>query len=246
MEKYFYVLVIAPLISFAQSQPRESIDPKATQVWELNPTKITPGTNPGDAPSDAIVLFDGKDLSKWTSVLSGEAKWDIKDGAMTVAKGTGGIKNKQTFGDIQLHIEWRSPSVVVGDGQDRGNSGIFLQEQYELQVLDSYENTTYSNGIAGAIYKQHIPLVNASRKPGEWQVYDVAFTAPRFNDSGRVIIPAHITVFHNGVLVQNNVAIVGKTENKGLPLYKSHGKAPLMLQDHSCLVSFRNIWLREL
>jgi archaellum component FlaF (FlaF/FlaG flagellin family) len=158
----------------------------------------------------------------------------------------GDIKTKKQFGDMQLHIEWRAPDVIVGEGQGRGNSGIFLQERYELQVLDSYESVTYSNGQAGSIYKQSIPLVNATRKPGEWQVYDVVFTAPVFIENGRVTSTAKITVLHNGVLVQNATSIWGPTEYKGLPVYQSHGKASLKLQDHGNPVSFRNIWMREL
>ncbi len=226
---------------------RESISPQVTQIWEQSPTVITAGKNSGDAPSDAIILFDGKDLSKWTSESGNSAPWQVSDGSMTVVAGTGAIKTKQVFGDIQLHIEWRTPSEVKGEGQDRGNSGIFFQEQYELQVLDSYENSTYSNGQAGAIYKQYIPLVNASRKPGEWQTYDVVYTAPRFSENnGRVIVPAYITVFQNGVIIQNHVQLTGPTENQGLPVYKTHGKKSIVLQDHSTLVSYRNIWVREL
>jgi len=192
------------------------------------------------------VLFDGKDASSWTTDLGKTIAWDIKDGALTVAKGAGDIKTKQEFGDVQLHIEWRTPSVIVGEGQGRGNSGIFLQSHYELQVLDSYESVTYSNGQAGSIYKQSMPLVNATRKPGEWQVYDVVYTAPRFGENGSLICPARITVLHNGVLVQNNTTIWGPTEYIGLPSYKAHGKAPLRLQDHGNPVSYRNIWIREL
>ncbi|MBI1769127.1 MAG: DUF1080 domain-containing protein [Bacteroidetes bacterium] len=226
---------------------RESLDPRVTEVWEIKAPVITPGKNAGDAPSDAIVLFDGKDLSKWSSSSGANPSWELKDGAVTVVKGSGEIKTKQEFGDIQLHIEWRSPSAGEGEGQNRGNSGIFFQGLYELQVLDSYENQTYSNGQAGSIYKQHIPLVNASRKPGEWQVYDVVFTAPRFSEtSGRTIAPAYITVFHNGVIIQNHVPIAGSTQYKGLPVYKVHGKGPIALQDHGTPVSYRNIWVREL
>jgi hypothetical protein len=246
MQKYLSVFILLiSSVSLAQVQ-RSSIDPKATQIWDLKPTVITAGKNHGDAPSDAIVLFDGKDLSKWIGESDKEASWQVKDGAMTVVSGSGAIKTKQSFGDIQLHIEWRTPAEVKGEGQDRGNSGIFFQEQYELQVLDSYENQTYSNGQAGAIYKQYIPLVNASRKPGEWQTYDVIFTAPRFSDNGRVIVPAYITVLQNGVVIQNHVQLTGPTENQGLPVYKPHGKKSIVLQDHGTPVSYRNIWVREL
>ncbi|PZR38864.1 MAG: DUF1080 domain-containing protein [Azospira oryzae] len=247
MRNILTVLLGAAAVSaFAQAQPRESLDPKVTEVWDLKPKKITANPVFAEAPSDAIVLFNGKDLSEWTTLDGAAAAWEVKDGAFTVAKGKGDIKTKKTFGDFQLHIEWRSPAVVEGEGQGRGNSGIFLQERYELQVLDSYESVTYSNGQAGSIYKQSIPLVNATRKPGEWQAYDVVYTAPRFSDNGRVIAPAYITVLHNGVVIQNHTQINGPTEYKGLPVYVSHGKASLKLQDHGNPVSFRNIWVREL
>lgn len=230
----------------AQNQKRESLEPTVTEIWEPIPAKITPGTNAGEAPSDATVLFNGKDMNEWTSLDGTAAKWDMKDGFFTVKKGTGDIKTKKLFGDIQLHIEWRAPSEIIGEGQGRGNSGIFLQEKYELQVLDSYESRTYSNGQAGSIYKQAIPMANPTRKPGEWQVYDVVYTAPRFSDNGRVIVPAYITVLLNGVVVQNHLQIIGPTEYKGMPVYISHGKASLKLQDHGNPVSYRNIWVREL
>ncbi len=240
------VFCLLAIGAIAQDKPRESLDPTVTEVWDLKPNKITAGVNPGEAPSDAIILFDGRDLSKWSTVAGADAKWEVKDGAFTVTKGLGDIKTKQTFGDMQLHIEWRTPSVIVGDGQGRGNSGIFLAERYELQVLDSYESPTYSNGQASSIYKQAIPLVNATRKPGEWQVYDVVFTAPKFSDNGRVVTPASVTVFHNGVVTLNHYIITGPTEYKGLPVYKAHGKASIKLQDHGNPVSYRNIWVREL
>lgn len=230
----------------AQNQKRESLEPTVTELWEPIPAKITPGTNAGEAPSDATILFNGKDMTEWTSPDGTAAKWEVKDGAFTVKKGTGDIKTKKSFGDIQLHIEWRAPSEIIGEGQGRGNSGIFFQEKYELQVLDSYESRTYSNGQAGSMYKQAIPLANPTRKPGEWQVYDVVYTAPRFSDNGRVILPAYITVFLNGVIVQNHNQIIGPTEFKGMPVYISHGKASLKLQDHGNPVSYRNIWIREL
>ncbi len=245
----FALLMIASVASFAQTTPREQLDPKVTEVWDLKPKKITPGTSPADAPSDAIVLFNGKDMAEWVAAGDGSApKWEVKDGAFTVAKGTGDIKTKKTFNDFQLHIEWRTPSEIVGEGQGRGNSGIFLQGLYELQVLDSYESVTYSNGQAGSIYKQEqaVPLVNACRKPGEWQTYDVIFTAPRFGAGGRMLIPAYVTVLHNGVLIQSHTAITGPTEYKGLPVYKQHEKGPIQLQDHGNPVSYRNVWIREL
>jgi hypothetical protein len=239
------VITTKPIIK-GSARWREALDPSVTEIWEPRVKKIEAGTTAGDAPSDAIVLFNGKDLDNWVAQDGGPAKWDVKDGAFTVVKGTGVIKTKQAFGDVQLHIEWRSPSEIVGEGQGRGNSGIFLQERYELQVLDSYESQTYSNGQAGAIYKQTMPMVNPVRKPGEWQVYDVVYTAPVFNPSGRAITPAYITVLLNGVVIQNHTEIKGPTEYKGLPVYVSHGKASLVLQDHGNPVSFRNIWVREL
>jgi hypothetical protein len=244
--KIVFLLSVVASGAFAQAQPRESLDPKVTEIWDLKPKKITATPTFTEAPSDAIILFSGKDLNEWTTLDGAPAAWEIKDGAFTVAKGKGDIKTKKTFGDIQLHIEWRAPSEIVGEGQGRGNSGIFLQERYELQVLDSYESVTYSNGQAGSIYKQSIPLVNATRKPGEWQAYDVVYTAPKFSDNGRIITPATITVIHNGAVVQNHTTIWGPTEYKGLPVYISHGKASLKLQDHGNPVSFRNIWIREL
>jgi hypothetical protein len=247
MRKLVLLLCFLSSVSaFSQSKPRESLDPSVSEIWDLKPVKITPGKNPGEAPSDALIIFDGKDLSNFTALDGSPAKWDVKDGAFSVTKGLGDIKTKKQFGDIQLHIEWRAPDVIVGEGQGRGNSGIFLQERYELQVLDSYESVTYSNGQAGSIYKQSIPLVNATRKPGEWQVYDVIYNQPVFSENGRVISPAKITVLHNGVLIQNGTQIYGPTEYKGLPVYQTHGKASLKLQDHGNPVSFRNIWIREL
>lgn len=235
--------------ALAQGTPRDQMDPKVTEFYDLKPTKITPGATPQDAPSDAIILFNGKDASEWEAAKDGSApKWDLKDGAMTVTKGGGDVRTKKQFRDFQLHIEWRTPAEVVGDGQGRGNSGIFLQGLYEVQVLDSYESVTYSNGQAGSIYKQEqaVPLVNACKKPGEWQTYDIIFTAARFGSGGRMIIPAYVTVLHNGVLIQAHTAITGPTEYKGLPVYKEIDKGPIQLQDHGNPVSYRNIWLREL
>lgn len=240
------VLLTVSTASFAQYADRNALDPKVSEIYEPKAAKITPGAAVGEAPSDALIIFNGKDLGEWTSLDGSPAKWEVKDGAMTVVRGTGDVKTKRTFGDVQLHIEWRAPSEIVGEGQGRGNSGIFLQERYELQVLDSYESQTYSNGQAGSIYKQHVPLVNATRKPGEWQTYDVIYTAPRFSENGRFVSPAYITVLHNGVLIQNHTAIWGPTEYKGLPVYMSHGKASIKLQDHGNPVSYRNIWIREL
>lgn len=233
-------------ILFGQVEDRDSFDPKVTEVWKPEVKKINSGQSYGEAPSDAVVLFNGKNLDNWASADGSTAKWAVKDGAMTVVKGAGDILSKSSFGDVQIHIEWRTPAKVEGEGQGRGNSGIFIQERYELQVLDSYESQTYSNGQAGSIYKQHAPLVNASRKPGVWQQYDLIYTAPRFNEQGGVIFPAYITVLHNGVVIHNHVEIRGGTEYKGLPVYIAHGKAAIKLQDHGNPVSYRNIWVREL
>lgn len=231
----------------AQSQNRNGGDPKLTEVWKPEAPVISPGKTSMDPPSDAIILFDGKDLSKWKAKDGGDVKWTVEGGAMTVKPGTGEITTKESFGDCQLHIEWRTPSVVKGEGQGRGNSGIFLMSNYELQILDNFNNKTYSNGQAGSIYKQLIPLANASRKPGEWQTYDVIFTAPRFSDKGLLISAAKITVLHNGVLVQNNASIWGGTQYIGIAGYDAHAdKLPIILQDHGDLVSFRNIWIRNL
>lgn len=217
-----------------------------TELHEPVPRIVTPGETAAP-PSDAIVLFDGTNLDHWESSNGGPVKWDFNNGILTVIDGAGGIQTKQGFGDVQLHIEWRTPAEIAGKGQGRGNSGVFLQTLYEVQVLDSYENSTYVNGQAGAVYKQHIPLVNACRPPGEWQAYDIIFTAPRFREDGTLFSPATVTVLHNGVLIQNHVTLLGPTENIGLPSYKPHDlKMPLMLQDHDNPVSYRNIWVREL
>ncbi len=245
--KKFYFITTALLFSvFGSAQERKG-DPTLTEMWTPVPAIIQPGKISQDAPADAIVLFSGKDFSAWNGKGGKPVAWTIEDGAMTVKGGSGEITSKQAFGDCQLHIEWRTPSVVKGEGQGRGNSGIFLMGQYELQVLDGFNNKTYSNGQAGSIYKQLIPLVNASKSPGEWQTYDVIFTAPTFSADGRLHSQARITVLHNGVLIQNNQAIWGGTEYIGIPEYKPHAvKEPITLQDHGDAVSFRNIWIREL
>ena len=221
-------------------------EPEATEVWYPEARVVTPAEN-NQAPSDAIVLFDGKDLKEWNSINNNAAaEWKVADDCMTVVKGKGNIKTKREFGDIQLHLEWRAPAVIEGEGQGRGNSGVFFQERYEVQVLDNYENKTNSNGQAGSIYKQSIPLVNACKKPDEWQTYDIIFTAPKFNKDGIRVSPAFLTVIHNGVLIQNHVEVKGTTEYIGQPKNVAHGKASIMLQDHSNPVSYRNIWVREL
>ncbi|HET9635722.1 MAG TPA: DUF1080 domain-containing protein [Gemmatimonadaceae bacterium] len=211
------------------------------------PPVVTPGVTNADPPSDAIVLFSGKDLSHWRTDNGGPAKWIVRDGYMEVNPGTGGIATVEKFGDVQLHIEWATPSVVKGEGQERGNSGVFLMERYEVQVLDSYQNETYYHGQAGAIYKQWPPLVNASRKPGEWQTYDIIFHAPRFDEMGKVVDRARFTVLHNGVLIQNNVEVYGLTYHDRAPVYIAHGpQESLALQDHGNPIRYRNIWIRRL
>jgi hypothetical protein len=240
------LLTLCAFAANAQKAPRQG-DPKLTEYWEPEVKVVSPGKTNADPPSDAIILFDGKNTDAWAGKDNGPIKWKLDNGALTVVGGTGEIHTKEGFGDCQLHIEWRTPAEVKGESQGRGNSGIFFMGQYELQVLDNYNNRTYSNGQAGSIYKQLPPLVNASRGPGEWQTYDVIFTAPRFNDNGAVKSQARITVFHNGVLVQNDMAIWGGTQYIGTPTYEKHGdKEPLRLQDHGNPNSYRNIWIRPL
>jgi hypothetical protein len=230
-------------------------------VHETDPAKqppppvITPGTcstpdKPGSAPSDAVVLFDGKDLKNWTSTSEGRpTKWIVKDGAMLPTPGSGMIRSKQQFGSCQLHVEWATPAEVKGSDQGRGNSGVFLMGEYEVQVLDSYNNTTYPDGQAGALYGRSVPLVNACRKPGEWQSYDIIFHRPVF-DGDKVVKRATFTVLHNGVLIQDHYELTGGTNWKGphaVSSYRPHGdKGPIELQDHGNPVRFRNIWVREL
>jgi hypothetical protein len=244
MKKLFLLSLYFFLCSHTYAQ---QTDPKATEVWEPEPKVITPGVSSQEPPSDAVILFNGKDLSAWLDGQQNPAQWRIENGAMTVEGGTGNIHTKQAFGSCQLHVEWRSPLEVKDGGQDRGNSGIFLMGRYEVQVLDSYNNRTYSNGQAGSIYKQYIPLVNACRPPGVWQSYDIIFTAPEFDADSKVVSPAWFTVFQNGVLIQNHVEVKGKTVYSGQPDYEKHNdKEYLLLQDHNCEVSYRNIWIREL
>jgi hypothetical protein len=230
-----------------------------TEFYEPVPKVITPGATVGDAPSDAVVLFDGKNQDEWVSVRDkSPARWTVADDVLTVNKQAGGIETKRRFQNYQLHIEWRIPVNITGSDQARGNSGVFLASAgagdagYELQVLDSYENKTYVNGQAGSVYKQSIPLVNAMKKPGEWQVYDVIWTAPVFNADGTLKTPAYVTAFHNGALIQNHFELKGETVYVGTPAYKKYsddGRAPIKLQAHgdpSPAISFRNIWIREL
>jgi hypothetical protein len=216
------------------------VDEYKSGINWAEPKVVNPGPISGP-PSDAVVLFDGKDLSKWDS---GD-KWQIT-GGYAVSRETG-ITSKDSFGDCQLHVEWATPAEVTGEGQGRGNSGIYLMGRYELQVLDSYENTTYFDGQAASIYKQHPPLVNVCRKPGEWQAYDVIFTAPRFDEAGKVLKPATMTVLQNGVLVQNHFELLGGTYYDRPPAYEPHPpRGPIHLQFHGNPVRFRNIWIREI
>jgi hypothetical protein len=228
----------------------EIMKPEMTEIWYPEVKIIQPGATNRDAPSDAIVLFDGTDINKeWTGMDGKPSIWTIKDGALISTKGSGYIKTKRVFSDFQLHIEWKTPTEVSGFSQGRGNSGVFLQELYEVQVLDSYDNRTYRNGQAGAMYKQYAPLVNVCRKPGEWQTYDIIYTAPRFShDSLTYFTPPRVTVIQNGVLVQNNVSLRGPTQYIGMPEYtiKKHGPLSILLQDHGNPVAYRNIWIRDL
>jgi hypothetical protein len=243
-------LALFALAALAQSSRKADL-----KKWGIHdtsrpePPAVDPGPPgpPANVPSDAVVLFDGKDLSGWTTQKGEPAGWAVRDGYMEVVKKTGAIQTKRGFGSCQLHVEWMSPSPAVGSDQDRGNSGVFLMNTYELQVLDSFANKTYADGSAGAIYGQYPPLVNASRKPGEWQAYDIVFHAPRFDEKGGVLAPARMTVFHNGVLVQDNEELTGPTGHKVRPPYKAHpDRMPIGLQDHGHPVRFRNIWIREL
>jgi Domain of Unknown Function (DUF1080) len=249
------IIVLASVGPALAQEPPAGPKPADTEVWTPEPKVITPGVN-GAAPSDAVVLFDGTSLDQWVSVKDNSpAQWTVADGVFTVNKATGNIETKHRFHDYQLHIEWRIPADIAGEGQARGNSGVFLASTgpgdagYELQILDSYNNKTYVNGQAASIYKQSAPLVNAMRKAGEWQVYDIVWTAPTFGADGSVKTPAYVTVFHNGALVQNHFALTGETAYIGKPTYKKYDGAPIKLQAHgdkSLPISFRNIWVREL
>ena len=246
------IAAAAPLFAQTPAKPK----PEDTEVWEPVPAVVTPGATCGAPPSDAIVLFDGKNLDEWVSNRDKTpAKWTIAGDVMTVSKGEGNIETKRSFKNYQLHVEWKVPTNITGTSQARGNSGVFLastgpgDDGYELQVLDSYENKTYVNGMAGSLYKQAIPLANPTRKPGEWQTYDVVWTAPTFNSDGSLKTPAYATVFFNGVLVENHFELKGQTLYIGKPFYKAYTAAPIKLQAHgdkSEPISFRNIWVRPL
>lgn len=232
-----YALNDTPLKPWQQAQK--------TEVWEPVPPVVSAPAN--NAPSDAIVLIGNTDTSiLWDGLKTAGFPWAYKDGVLTVTPGKGDIATKQKFCDVQLHFEWKTPTEIDDmEGQQRNNSGIFLQQRYEVQILDSYNNKTYPNGQAASIYKQAIPLVNAMRPPGEWQSYDIIYSAPKFKGD-ELLKPAYITVLHNGLVVQNHVEILGTTEWIGAPSYEAHGCAPMQLQDHGNLVSFRNMWVREL
>jgi len=256
-----FLLVFAAQI-YAQEVDLEALAKQSvkTEVYEPIPPVVTPGETPCEAPSDAIILFDGKNLNAWSSEdPSKPAGWNIEDGIMTVNKAAGGITTRDKFIDYQLHLEYRIPENITGEGQARGNSGVFLaylgkkdgifEIGYEIQILDNYNNATYVNGQAGSVYKQVIPLANACRKPGEWQYYDIIWKAPRFNEDGTLSSPAYVSVIHNGVLVQNHAELRGQTVWVGEPSYSKHGAAPILLQAHgdpSEPISYRNIWLRPL
>ena len=251
--KLILTAILAAGVFMAKAQK-----PEDTEVYTPVPPVVTPGAYcPAPPPSDAIVLFDGTNQDQWVSTQdrTQAANWDVHDGIWTVNKHSGNIETKKTFTDYQLHVEWKVPADIEGEGQARGNSGVFLASigkgdaGYELQVLDSYKNKTYVNGMAGSIYKQFIPLANPTRPPGEWNVYDVIWTAPTFNADGTVNTPARVTVTFNGVLVQNDVALKGPTLYIGTPKYKAHGPSPIKLQAHgddSKPISYRNIWVRQL
>jgi hypothetical protein len=248
--------LIALAAAQAVAQPAPRPKPQDTEQWAPVPPVVTPGAVDAAPPSDAIVLFNGSDLDQWVNTRDkAPAGWTVAGGVATVNKAAGNIETRRKFRNYQLHLEWRVPENVAGSGQARGNSGLFLastgpgDDGYELQILDSYNNPTYVNGQAGSLYKQAAPLVNAMRKPGDWQTYDVVWTAPTFAADGKLTAPAQVTVFHNGVLIQNDVVLSGETLYIGKPFYRSYATAPIKLQAHgdpSPPLSFRNIWVRDL
>lgn len=226
----------------------EPTKPEETEIYEPVPPRVE--LDEHAVPSDAIMLFDGSNFDQWISASDSTAvQWHLNDdGSMTVKDKTGDIQTKQNFGSVQLHIEWRSPSDIKGEGQSRANSGVFLQSRYEVQVLDNNDNSTYVNGQVGSIYKQSVPLAMASKPSGEWNSYDIIYHAPEFDEAGEKVVSGTITVLQNGILIQDHVKILGTTEYIGWPKNDAHGKAPLKLQDHrdNSRVSYRNIWVREL
>ncbi|MBN2417695.1 DUF1080 domain-containing protein [bacterium] len=250
---YLFLLPIVLIIAAGCSSPQQRDGVPDAGAWAVHdpdrplPKVVTPGVCEAGAPADAIILFDGGSLDNWQMSDGAGAAWKVAQGYMEVVKGTGTLQTRDAFGDCQLHIEWAAPAVVEGDGQGRGNSGVFLMGIYEVQVLDSYDNKTYADGQAAAVYGQYPPLVNACRPPGEWQSYDIIFHGPRFDKDESLLRPATMTVIHNGVLVQDHVILTGPTAHKARPPYKLHPeKLPLSLQDHGNPVRFRNIWIREL
>lgn len=233
-----------------QYPKQEPMTPGMSEYWTPQPKIVTPGNSTThSAPSDAIILFDGKNLAAWEDTKGEPAQWTVHEGVFTVNKTTGDIQTKQKFDNFQLHIEWQVPENITGTSQGRGNSGIFLQNMYEIQILDCFNNETYVNGQTGSIYKQTPPLVNAMSKPGEWNVYDIIYTAPIFKEDGTYLYPPRVTVMQNGIVLQNNTTILGTTEYIGFPKIEKHGEGPIRLQSHgdpSEPISFRNIWIREL
>lgn len=255
MSKYLLFVRVFILIFLGVVFPNGQTARQVVEKWTVHdpdrpmPPVVNPGPagNPVPAPSDAIVLFDGKDLSQWAHNRGQPARWKIEKGYMEVVAKTGAMRTKQNFGDCQLHVEWASPVEVKGESQERGNSGVFLMNIYEVQVLDCYNNKTYADGMTAALYGQYPPMVNACRPPGEWQTYDIVFRRPRFDEKGQLTSPARFTVFHNNILVHNDVELTGPTAHKARPPYKAHAdKLPISLQDHGNPVRFRNIWIREL
>lgn len=248
---FFIFFSVLPFSStMAQENTKPVMTHEMTEIWNPEVPVIKPGKEISEAPSDALLLFNGNDINKeWMSSKDGgEVGWTVSDGIITVVSGKGDIRTKREFNDFQLHLEWRTPIAVVDSGMRRGNSGVFLQGIYEVQILDSYNNRTCSNGQAGSIYKQHAPLVNVCKGPGEWQIFDIIYAAPRFRENGTYYTPPYVTIIQNGVLVQNHIALRGPTMYIGIPEYniKPHGEGPVILQDHWFPVSFRNIWIREL
>ena len=253
--KFFIIICLCFTTCFSYAQTdsvfkKDFTKPEATEVWEPKPKIVTPGIGTAP-PSDAIILFDGTSMDKWVTSKDGSPpKWILNEGVMTVKPGTGSVQTKQKFGDCQLHVEFRIPHDAgkSANRNDAGNSGVFLQERYEVQIFNSYNNETplYANGQTGSIYKQAIPLANASSKPGEWDSFDIFYTAPRFRENGSLARSAYITLVHNGVLTLNHFEIHGTIQYIGIPKYELHDKASVLLQGHGSAVSFRNIWIREI
>jgi len=248
LDRLTHLAIVATLLLTAASAAAQEQWPVHDPARPL-PTVVAPGPAgpPVPAPADAIVLFDGRDLGRWTDAKGQPARWKVENGYMEVVPKTGGIRTVVGYGDCQLHVEWMAPTPAKGTGQDRGNSGVFLMDTYEIQVLDCFGNKTYADGTTAAIYGQFPPAVNACRPPGEWQAYDIVFHRPRFGSDGSLASPARMTVFHNGILVHDGAVLTGPTAHKARPPYKAHAvRLPVSLQDHDHPVRFRNIWLREL